>query len=194
MTVRLILSAAFFALCANTVMAQGGSHFTNAGLQWYGGQLSFVSLEPQETKAAFGMGAQTDYEIFDIIHAVPALEGWFLSEAGVKSITGISLNLDARCYFPLAFSSPVKPFAGGGLALIFINHHYSDSIYQAGSPANQNDFGLALDIICGIDVPVKSIVPFAQFEGTTSGKNAITTGKVTIGINFPLKAFDNKKS
>jgi hypothetical protein len=157
----------------------------------FGPRLNFVVAET--VGAGIGAGGQGQFG-FDLgragaIHAYPNFEVWFGHEdygAGPAPFNydrdlyavEITINLDARYYFPLPPSVPVAPYAGLGIAAPVID-------LQEWKPGDDDvDVGAAFNMFGGLDIPVGRHKFFAEMKGKFGdGYNLF---KMTAGFTFSV--------
>jgi len=106
--------------CAMMLIAASESAFAEAdiGFKGVGGRLSFV--KPSDIGSAFGFGGLVDLGTFaPNVGFGASLDLWWGSESSVD-FRDIVIGANSRYLFEVD-NPKVKPYAGGGLALHFVN-------------------------------------------------------------------------
>jgi hypothetical protein len=135
------------------------------GLYGVGGRLSFVDPE-NPVSSTIGFGGHVHLgEIIEHLALYPSLEYWSKSD-----FSSFSINGDMRYYFNIL--SNLKPFAGGGLAILFTD-------FRAG-----NDTDIGLNFLGGVDFPVaEKLVVTAKIKFLISDIDVL---KITGGVTYLL--------
>ncbi|MFQ5706230.1 MAG: hypothetical protein ACE5HO_02210 [bacterium] len=158
------MTKGFLAMFAAVVMVS--SAFSNSmaqgvGFKGIGVRLGLVEPEGPNNTTVF-VGGHADFgEIIPNLNLYPSLEF-----SRKNSFTIVAINTDVRYYLPVV--SIVKPFAGGGLAIL----------------ATSGDSDVGLDLLGGVDFPVAlNITAFTKLKFTISDNNIF---RLTGGITFNL--------
>lgn len=121
------------------------------------------------------------------IHFFPSIEMWWKStsdmEFGEKyesKFTEFALNADIHYYIQTSSSSNIKPYIGGGLALIFSKASVDESHYGSSS---SSDTDIGIDFLDGIEFPLgSSSTGMLEAKYKIDGADAF---KITAGFTIP---------
>jgi hypothetical protein len=162
--------------------------------QGAGGKISFIA---GHFNPGFGLGGHYIVQ-FSLGQAgelaiYPNLEFWLASDHDHFYVDppyyryyhltyfGFDFNLDAKYYFPIPHSVPVRPFVGIGPAplIIVANSDYPYPGYD------YTDIGVGFNFFTGIDFPMGSALGFAELRGKLG--NPYDAFLMSFGVTFPFK-------
>lgn len=164
---------------------------SDIGFYGIGGRFSYV--KPQDIDGTFGFGCQADLgTLVSTLHLYPSIEYWQKRQTEdivyykmKYSFSEISINSDVRYYISTPDAVKVKPFIGGGLAIIIssvsidmedtsgFGFDYSDS---------DSDTDIGLEFLGGVDLSLsKSMIGFIEIKFKFDGAD---TFKISSGITY----------
>lgn len=150
-----------FTLAIGVLSSQAQAQ-SNIGFRTIGASLGYVS--PEDLGGTFGLGVFADLgQITPEIRLEPRVEYWSSSEEsfGAKaSIRDISIGARGKYFFEVA-NSQIRPFAGAGLGLHFLNAEASVTI--PGFPtlsSSQSETKLGVELGGGMESSLNPKVDF----------------------------------
>ncbi|MBD3422177.1 MAG: hypothetical protein GF398_18855 [Chitinivibrionales bacterium] len=175
-----------------------------------GGKASLLAID--DLGLGVGMGGHMQFGI-DLrrageLHIYPNIDFWFSSEEYYRTtpppwwyqdrqywnddiwwdlnVFELSINLDARYYFPLPAALKVNPYAGLGLAPIITIYDWDPKGSAPGwVDDNETEIGVAANIMGGVDFPLSpSMMLFAEMKGKAGSDFELF--KFSGGITFRL--------
>jgi len=171
-----VLGLAIVLAVPSLVLGAGGG----IGIQGIGGQVSFV--KPEDIDGTFGLGMHADLgEIGGGVGLFPSVTFWrksweesLFGEKWDTTFTEIATNADARYYFLGYDTGTMRPFVGGGLALIYSSVSCDDF--------DDSDMDVGINILGGADFDISdSMIGFFEARYKIDGADVL---KLTGGVTF----------
>ena len=174
-----------------TITTVVNTQASDIGFYGIGGRFSYV--KPEDIDGTFGFGCQADLgTLVSTLHLYPSIDYWQKKQTEdigyykIKySFSEISLNGDVRYYISTSNVAKLKPFIGGGIAIIIsrVSMDMEDtSGYGFDLSDSDSDTDIGLEFLGGFDISLSELL-----VGSIEGKfkfNGVDTFKISAGITY----------
>ncbi len=177
----LFLAVALGLATAPAAMAQ-----SDLGLKHVGVSLGFVS--PERLDATFSFGAFADWgQIAPKVTLESRVDHWSWSETllGVESkLRDISVAVRGKYHFETA-NPKVRPFAGAGLGMHFLNAEVTDTNSSPATSVSDSQTKLGLDLGGGLMTPLNPRTDFVG-EAWYGIVSDVTQFSIRAGLSYKI--------